>query len=527
MARARYAKMLSDRRKQLRLSIPQAAKVLRMRESVLEAFEEGDFDRLPPLGYAQGMVASYARYLGLDSRHLTELYEREHEQYVSEVTGRETFGLARLSDEPSNRGPASAASAPRPLRSASSSEALRAAGLEGSASRPTGAAASASAYQTGAAALRGSSYRVTQGRGEPVPYAPQGSGRHDTYGQGGRTSYGEGRAPGDRRYTTRVPEDDDRSRRRQAATVRRARYGEGERGSGRGRQDRYDAGAGDITTRRVSSGRYRDDMRYDDDVRPYRPSSTRAGRQASRSAVPPERPNVRRRQAPPADRDPRTRGRRREPQQTGLAGILQAFLSDPRRVMLVIALSLAVILALIISFSVRSCASSSGETKQVPVVTASTTSSATTAATVSETEQQALSEAAQRAAASSAAAASQETVVTVSVADGATSWVEITSDGTQAVAESVTGPWSQDFTVTKSISIQVADSSAVTVEKNGERVQLTKTSGSLASVTIQGSDPSAATTASETSSATTTSAKTTASKSSSKSGSSKSGSSSN
>lgn len=521
MARARYAKMLSDRRKQLRLSIPQAAKVLRMRESVLEAFEEGDFDRLPPLGYAQGMVASYARYLGLDSRHLTELYEREHEQYVSEVTGRETFGLARLSDEPSNRGPASAASAPRPLRS-SSSEGLRPQGLEGAASRPTGAAASASAYQSGTAALRGSSYRVTQGRGKPVPYAPQGSGRHDTYGQGGRTSYGEGRAPSDRRYTTRVPEDDDRSRRRQAATVRRARYGEGERGSGRGRQDRYDAGAGDITTRRVSSGRYRDDMRYDDDVRPYRPSSTRAGRQASRSAVPPERPNVRRRQAPPADRDPRTRGRRREPQQTGLAGILQAFLSDPRRVMLVIALSLAVILALIISFSVRSCASSSGETKQVPVVTASTTSSATTAATVSETEQQALSEAAQRAAASSAAAASQETVVTVSVADGATSWVEITSDGTQAVAESVTGPWSQDFTVTKSISIQVADSSAVTVEKNGERVQLTKTSGSLASVTIQGSDPSAAATASETSSATTT-----ASKSSSKSSSSKSGSSSN
>ena len=58
MPRTRFAEILSSRRKQLRLSIPQAAKVLRMRESVLEAFEEGDFEHLPPLGYAQGMVAS-------------------------------------------------------------------------------------------------------------------------------------------------------------------------------------------------------------------------------------------------------------------------------------------------------------------------------------------------------------------------------------------------------------------------------------------------------------------------------------
>ena len=50
MARYRYAEILYNRRRQLRLSIPQAAKVLRMRESVLEAFEAGDFDHLPALG---------------------------------------------------------------------------------------------------------------------------------------------------------------------------------------------------------------------------------------------------------------------------------------------------------------------------------------------------------------------------------------------------------------------------------------------------------------------------------------------
>ena len=55
MARYRYAEILYNRRRQLRLSIPQAAKVLRMRES---AFEAGVFDHRPALGYAQGMVSS-------------------------------------------------------------------------------------------------------------------------------------------------------------------------------------------------------------------------------------------------------------------------------------------------------------------------------------------------------------------------------------------------------------------------------------------------------------------------------------
>ena len=92
--------------------------------------------------------------------------------------------------------------------------------------------------------------------------------------------------------------------------------------------------------------------------------------------------------------------------------------------------------------------------------------------------------------------------MTVTVADGSTTWVDIVSDGTQQVAETVTGAWSQEYTVTKSLTIQVGDSSAVTVEKNGERVQLTKTSGTLASATITGTDPTASS-ASATTAATT------------------------
>lgn len=494
MARTRFARMLSDRRKQLRLSIPQAAKVLRMRESVLEAFEEGDFARLPALGYAQGMISSYARYLGLDSRQVAELYEREHAEYVSGVTGREPSALARLEDEPFIDGPASAASDSR-------------------SNFPASSARSSSAHSL--ALPSSGTYRSYSVYGAPAGAAA------------GREAYASGsNGRGERRYTTRVPyAGDDRTRRQQDARARRARgqdgyqrpdersgatarYGvrsdydqarTGARTSGRAVQQRSQRGYGsarsdEITMRRVGSGQYRDDMRFDGAARPYRPSSTRAGREASHGMVAPERPNVRRRKAPQG-RDPRAR----RPQQAS-GGVLAGILSDQRRMVLVIGLALAVALVLILTFSIRSCAAGSSDGRQVPVVTVTTTDAASTtsATTTSAAEQQALSEAAAKKAASDAAAQSQETKVTVTVADGSTTWVDIVSDGKQQVAETVTGAWSQEYTVTKSLTIQVGDSSAVTVEKNGERVQLTKTSGTLASATITGTDPTASSTSATT-----------------------------
>lgn len=472
MPRTRFAEILSSRRKQLRLSIPQAAKVLRMRESVLEAFEEGDFEHLPPLGYAQGMVASYARYLGLDSRELTELYEREHADYVSGVTGHEPRGLARLDDEPGHRGPVSAASLARASGPTPSPLSGRYGGSTGSSDYRIGP------YETGASRIANPDYA-----GRPTGAAADGEAR------GGR----------ERRYTTRVPvSENERGRRQQVDRVRRARSAEDAYGAPS--RSTYRSGAGgsardrdDITTRRVGTGQYRDDMRYDDVARPYRPSSTRAGREATRQIAAPERPRVRRRQQPPAGRDPRSRNRRPEPRR-GAAGILDALLSDSGRLMLVIGLVLAVVLVFVIVFSVRSCASSKSEPAVTNVVTAVTTSATTSATTASETVQAVLSEAAARQAAASAQAAAQETKVTVSVADGASTWVEIVKDGQSQIASTVTGAWSQDYTVTKSISIRVGDPSVVTVDKNGERQRLSGKTGGVASITIQGTDPTAATT---------------------------------
>ena len=56
MARPRFSEMLVDRRRQLGLSIAQASQVLRLKQQVLMAFEEGDFANMPKSGYAQGML---------------------------------------------------------------------------------------------------------------------------------------------------------------------------------------------------------------------------------------------------------------------------------------------------------------------------------------------------------------------------------------------------------------------------------------------------------------------------------------
>ena len=54
-SRPRFSEMLLDRRRQLGLTVGQASQVLKLKEQVLIAFEEGDFDNIPQSGYAQGI----------------------------------------------------------------------------------------------------------------------------------------------------------------------------------------------------------------------------------------------------------------------------------------------------------------------------------------------------------------------------------------------------------------------------------------------------------------------------------------
>ncbi len=66
-----------ERRKQLGISLPQAEEQLHIRARLLEALEEGDYERLPNPGYVRGYISTYAKYLELDPKPLLDMYQAE------------------------------------------------------------------------------------------------------------------------------------------------------------------------------------------------------------------------------------------------------------------------------------------------------------------------------------------------------------------------------------------------------------------------------------------------------------------
>jgi cytoskeletal protein RodZ len=521
MPRPRFSEMLANRRRELGLSISQASKVLKLKEQVLIAFEEGDFENIPQSGYAQGMLSSYARYLGLNPREVVDqfsedLYEATNHASSHELRRRvrESRGLTdRVSSGSSlasDQRIFTAADEPGDTSrfSATSDAHLRTESWMSSRPSPL-----VDPYRDNGSAGYGSAgYRTPTGYESVSGYrAPSGAGSRAGAGYGTASGQARGYLPGQgdearqgypqgRPYTNRLPQ----SQQRQGSTRPRP--------SQRRRQDGPYApsvsapgrGAGDVYTRDVPS-RYVDDLRYNDDVDAYEAASTTIGRRSSRNIASRERPRVRRDDVETERRQLQNRSRRRRPRRKGVMGALEEYFSDPRRAVITILTVLAIALILIIIFAMRACAASTqstGRSVSVTAVTSATSEAATT--TDAATTDAASTDAATTADTSAAATqAVTETDVTVSLADGEVSWVEIQCDGTSVVAETMTGPWEQSFVVTDSITIQVDNPSAVTVTENGEKVQFTSKSSGVGTVTIAGTNPDAATTDTTDTSATT------------------------
>lgn len=456
MARPQFSEMLVTRRRQLGLSITQASRVLRLKEQVLIAFEEGDFENMPKSGYAQGMLSSYARYLGLNSQAVVQQFSRDLYAYEQARSGRPL-----VADEG------------MPVRERRMREYQGARGL-----LPTsgGYAGDMTDYAT-------TSRPRTRQQGQPAE-AP-------------RQVYGRPADGTTRRYTSRYVPLEGSTRANQQRTAReqrtrsdaRARYEEGS-GSARREADR-------VTTRRVSSSEYVDDMRYGE-ARPYQAASTREGRSYSRNIASTERPRVQRRDV--ASREQlRQRGRRQEPRHRGLRGAMESLMADQQRAMTLLVLVVVLVLTIVIIFSVQSCISAPAENASRTVAVStdsgsgssdSSSSSSSSDSTNSDEASKAAAEAAAAKAAQEEAEQSTETDVEVSVADGEVSWVEITCDGTSEVAEQVTGPWSKSFVVTDSITIQVDNTPAVTVTKNGSQQSFDSKTSGIGTITIQGTKAS-------------------------------------
>lgn len=470
----RFSEILALRRRDLGLSISQASRTLKLREDVLLAFERGDFEHMPQSGYAQGMLSSYARYLGLNAREVVDLFQEELYQHQHGTTSHELRRRTRQTQ--SGRG-VSGYEMPNEVDSRPKAY-VEYRPLLPSGGGPAGDlgdfATTAAVRSRGSTPVAGTGTRASRGY-DRLNNAPSSRER-------ATSSTARRRPPSSRR------DRDDRAGRliseRQYRPVR-----EREDSSARtGRLYLRD----DVSTRRVREGEYTDDLRLDDAARPYASAATASGRRSSRNIANVERPNVRRRPV-----RGRSGGSSRPPAR---GGIVAQFLSDPRRALFALIVLLAVVLTAILLFSVSSCVGGHSQGTQPTQVVPVEGSDSAKADDADEPDDAADADAADEpsdatgddvssddaASDDDADAEPEETVVEVRVESGSVSWVEITCDGVSEVADSVTGPWSQTYTVHDSITIQVANPDVVTVSKNGERVELSPRAGGLGSVTIEG-----------------------------------------
>lgn len=87
MDRGLFGQRLASERRKLGLTIEQVGVSTRIRTRFIAAFEKGDFAAMPPFGYAQNMLASYARFLDLDPTPILEDFREQYAQYEEEHIG--------------------------------------------------------------------------------------------------------------------------------------------------------------------------------------------------------------------------------------------------------------------------------------------------------------------------------------------------------------------------------------------------------------------------------------------------------
>ena len=457
-----FSEMLVDRRRELGLSIKQASNVLRLKEEVLIAFEEGDFDSIPKSGYAQGMLSSYARYLGLNAKTVVNQFSQdlfEHERGAGSHEARRRSRRNRDAvDGPLYQTPQANVGQPRRTY------------VESRGFLPT----------SGGFAGDMSDFATTSSP-RPRYSSSHSDGIDDSYPQG-------------RPYTSRVPLSSGVSPLGQSQRQRPMSH------SGYGQQDQYGSYPSssmsqgyyarsygrhsDVTTRRVMPSQYQDDMLLDNDGESYQSASSMAGRRSSRNIASTQRPNVRRRSGGSSSRG---RNRVQTPTHGGLLGMVELFLQDRSRVLGLIIAVLTIVLSAVIIFSVRSCVSASQSTGRSVTVTATQESSEEqkSSETVSSEEEQRAREEATAAKVAETEAAVTTRTIEVSVADGEVTWLEIEYDGKSDIAETVTGPWERKYTVNQSITVNVNDTTAVTVMENGKKLEFDSKASGIGTITVQ------------------------------------------
>lgn len=434
---ARFGDMLLEQRRRMGLSIQQVANTIKIRPQIIEFFENGNFASMPPRGYAQGMISSYARFLGLNPREVVNAYFDDLMAYERET------------------------------------------------SQQGGRFQDAAGYVNSRSSVDNGRFLMVQG-GRSTRYGqrPQQAGYVTETG-----SSEEIRSQRDRFRSTPVPEERALPAARGVARDPRVGYGDGgysDRGyrgvsSGRPRGGYADADTTQVTPRLRSqsqpysqrsiaprSGQRNYQGRGELASRSGQRNMQRQGSYRGRSD------NNRGRMPQGTGRGGSNRGRGggRAPQNNGL---------DPRIVYAGIG-AVALLLIVLIVVLLRGCGSSAPEsTPETPVATKTTTKKSSKKTESVDEDEDTDSDAANTKAKKEE---SEVTKVKISVAKGKTAWIEVKVDGKSVYGAQATGPFEQEYTPESSIEITTSKPSDVTVTKNGEKVRYdTKTSG-VARVTI-------------------------------------------
>ena len=442
---ARFGDMLLEQRRRMGLSIQQVANTIKIRPQIIEFFETGNFASMPPRGYAQGMISSYARFLGLNPREVVNAYFDDLMAYERET------------------------------------------------SQQGGRFQDAAGYVNSRSSVDNGRFLMVQG-GRSTRYGqrPQQAGYITETG-----SSEEIRSQRDRFRSTPMPDDRALPAARGVARDPRVGYGDGgysDRGyrgvsAGRARGGYADADTTQVTPR----------LRSQSQPSGQRSSAPRSGQRnyQGRSELAP-RPGQRNMQRQGGYRGRPDNGRGRTPQGSGRGGsnrgrggvrAPQNNGLDTRIVYAGIG-AVALLLIVLIVVLLRGCGSSSPEsTPETPAVTKTTTkksSKKTETADEDEDADEATDESTDSEAAKKTTKKGENEVtkVKVSVAKGKTAWIEVKVDGKSVYGAQATGPFEQEYTPESSIEITTSKPSDVTVTKNGEKVRYdTKTSG-VARVTI-------------------------------------------
>lgn len=414
---SRFGEMLLNRRRELGLSIQQVANVIKLRPQIIEYFELGNLAAMPPRGYAQGMIASYARYLGLNPREVVDAYFDElatYERVNNTGAGRFQDSVAEASPHSDNaagrfmivNGVPNSRYGQRPPQAGYVSE---------SHSPHEPAPVSAMRPERGP-------HRLRYGQQRTLPPA-------DGYGRG--------------------------------SDPRRARaQGYRERGAMqapyRGRPAGYPAGG---FSRSQNASR---PMPLPGDQR----RRAGGGRQGY---------NV-------------NRGRR------GSGGGASGGLAFDNRILLMLLAVALLLVVLVAALLLKSCGPDSSASNE-PTVQVQSDSAGSSDSSVEEEDDADVVDASDSsstdASASSDTDASgsqqtvqQETKVTISIAKGKTSWIEVKLDGQYVYSDTPVGPFEQEYTVTQSIEITVDNPADVVIKKNGEKVRYDSKSSGVGRVSI-------------------------------------------